>query len=139
MLDQIIEFIGNHYILVTVFIALVGAFMFNEGKLGGATVSTSELVTLINRENALVLDIRNQNEFNAGHIVDAKNIPLSSIDSRLADLEKYKTLPVIVVCKMGQNSGAVGKKLRAAGFEKTFRLRGGIAEWNASNLPLVRK
>jgi len=138
MFDQIIEFIGNHYILVSVFIALLGAFLYNEGRLGGAVVSPSEMVTLINHDHALVLDIRNQNEFNTGHIVDAKNIPFASIDSRIADLERYKGLPVVIVCKMGQQSGAVGKKLRAAGFENTLRLRGGLAEWTGSNLPLVR-
>jgi len=137
MLDQLIEFIINHYILVGLFVALLVAFFLNEGRLGGATVSSSQLVTLINREEAIVLDIRDQKDFNSGHIVDAINIPFSSIDNRSAELEQYKSHPVVIVCKMGQHAGAIGKKLRARGFEKVQRLGGGMAEWRASNMPVV--
>jgi rhodanese-related sulfurtransferase len=138
MLDQLIEFIINHYILVGLFVALLVAFFINEGRLGGATVSSSQLVTLINREDAIVLDIRDKKDFNSGHIVDAINIPFSSIDNRSNELDKYKSHPVIIVCKMGQHAGAVGKKLRAKGFEKVQRLGGGMAEWRASNMPVVQ-
>lgn len=138
MLDQLIEFATNHYVLVGMFFALLIAFFLNEGRLGGATVSPSELVTLINKEEGLVLDIRDQKDFNAGHIVDAINVPFTSVDSRLADLEKYKSRAVVIVCKMGQHSGAVGRKLRTLGFDNVRRLSGGIAEWRASNMPLVK-
>ena len=138
MLDQLIEFIINHYILVGLFVALLVSFFLNEGRLGGATVSSSQLVTLINREEAIVLDIRDQKDFNSGHIVDAINIPFASIESRKSELEKYKSHPIIIVCKMGQHAGGVGRKLRALGFEKVQRLSGGIAEWRASSMPLVK-
>ena len=106
--------------------------------MGGATVSTSELVNLINKEEGVVLDIRDQKDFSAGHIVGAINVPFSGVDSRLADLEKYKAGAIVIVCKMGQHSGAVGRKLRSAGFNNVRRLSGGIAEWRASNMPLVK-
>ncbi|MDK1025208.1 MAG: rhodanese-like domain-containing protein [Gammaproteobacteria bacterium] len=138
MLDQLIEFVINHYVLVGLFFALLIAFFLNEGRLGGATVSPSELVTLINKEEGLVLDIRDRKDFNAGHIVDAVNVPYTTVDSRLADLEKYQSRAVVIVCKMGQHSGAVGRKLRALGFNNVRRLSGGIAEWRASNMPLVK-
>lgn len=139
MFEQIIEFAGNHYILVAIFVALLGAFLVNENRLGGATLSPAELVTLINHDDALVLDVRDQKEFHEGHIVDSKHLPPSAFDSRVTEFEKHKSKPVVVVCKMGQTSGVIGKKLRVAGFERVLRLRGGIAEWRASNLPLVKK
>jgi rhodanese-related sulfurtransferase len=138
MLDQLIEFIINHYILVGLFIALLVAFFINESRLGGATVSSSQLVMLINREAALVLDVRDQKDFNSGHIVDAINIPFASIDLRISELDQYKSNPVIIVCKMGQHAGGIGRKLRAAGFEKVLRLGGGMAEWRAANMPVVQ-
>ncbi len=138
MFDQFLEFAINHYVLIGLFGALLVAFFVNEGRLGGATVSTAELVTLVNKANGIVLDIRDQNDFNAGHIVDAIHLPATSVESHLADLEKYKSNPVVIVCKMGQHSGTVGRKLRAAGFNNVKRLGGGIAEWRASNMPLVK-
>lgn len=138
MFDQLVEFIITHYVLVGLFAALLVAFFVNEGRLGGATVSAAQLVSLINRENGIVLDIRDQKEFSTGHIVDAINVPFTSIDSRAADLEKYKAQPMIIVCKMGQHSAGVGRKLRTLGFENVRRLGGGIAEWRASNMPLVK-
>jgi rhodanese-related sulfurtransferase len=138
MLDQLIEFAISHYVLVGLFFALLVAFFLNESRLGGATVSPSELVHLINKEEGVVLDIRDQTDFNAGHIVDAINVPFAGIDSRLADLKKYQASAVVIVCKMGQHSGAVGRKLRAAGFNNVRRLSGGIAEWRASNMPLIK-
>lgn len=137
-MDQLFEFLVNHYILVGIFIALTVAFVINEGRLGGTTVAPSELVQLINHENAVVLDIRDGKEFKAGHIVDSLNIPFASVDSRIKELERYKTGPLVIVCKVGQHSGGVGRKLRALGFENVRRLSGGITEWRSSNLPLVK-
>ena len=138
MFQQIIEFTANHYILTSIFAVLLVAFIFNESQLGGATVSPSQLVLLMNNEQALVLDVRDSKDFKSGHIVAARNLPYANVDDQLGDLEKYKSLPVVVVCKLGQHSGAVGKKLKAAGFQRVSRLRGGIAEWRAANMPLVK-
>lgn len=138
MIEQLFEFIGNHFILVGLFIALLFAFLVNEGKQGGAAISTSNLVNLINRENAVVIDIRDKKEFNLGHIAGAINIPYSQLDSRVSELEADKEKPVVVVCKMGQNSGAAGRKLKAQGFTNVRRLSGGMSEWTASGLPLVK-
>ncbi len=138
MIEQIFEFIGNHYILVGTFIFLAVAFLVNEGKQGGSSVSTTTLVNMINRDNAVVLDIRDTKDFGAGHIVDAINIPLSNLDNRATELQKYKESPIVIVCKMGQSASAAGKKLKALGYEQVHRLSGGMAEWSASNLPLVK-
>ena len=93
---------------------------------------------MINREDATVLDIRDSKDFSQGHIIDAINMPYSSFEQRSGELEKLKDKPLVVVCKMGQHAGAIGRKLKAQGFEDVKRLSGGMAEWSASNLPVVK-
>ena len=110
MIEQIFEFIGNHYILVGTFIFLAVAFLVNEGKQGGASVTTTTLVHMLNRDNAVVLVLRDNKEFGAGHIVDAINIPLSNLDNRATELQKYKDSPNVIVCKLVQGPSAEGKK-----------------------------
>ena len=138
MIEQFFEFIGNHPVLVGVFLLLIVAFVINEGKQGGASLSTSNLVNLVNHEGAVILDIRDTKEFGSGHIVQAINIPLVSFDQRASELESKKEKIIIVVCKMGQHSSAIGRKLKALGFENVRRLAGGMAEWSAANLPVVK-
>ena len=137
-MEQLFEFIGNHYILTGIFVVLMGIFVRNELQRGGRAVSAQQLVDLINREGAVVLDVRDKNEFGEGHIVDALNIPHTAIAGRIAELERHKVKPVVVACKMGQHSGAVGTVLRKAGFENVARLRGGITEWRSQNLPVIK-
>ena len=138
MIAQIFEFIGNHPFLVGTFLFLVVAFLINEGKQGGSAVSTANLVSLVNKEGAVILDVRDQKDFGAGHISGAIHIPYSSLDQRASELDGNKDKPVVVVCKMGQHSSAAGKKLKALGFENVRRLSGGMAEWNAAGLPVVK-
>ena len=78
-------------------------------------------------------------EYNLGHIAGAKSFPATSFDARLGELDGFKKKTLVLVCKMGQHSGPLGKKLKALGFEDIRRLAGGMAEWSASNLPVVKK
>ena len=138
LIEQIFEFMGNHFILMSVFLFLLVAFFVNEGKQGGAAISPTNLVNLVNREDAVVLDLRDGKDFGAGHIAGAINIPFSSIESRIGELESYKEKPIVLVCKMGQHSSGIGRKLKDKGYENIRRLSGGMAEWTASNLPVVK-
>ena len=138
MVAQIFEFIGNHYILVSIFIFLLVAFIINEGKQGGAAITPSNLVNLVNREDAVIVDVRDNKEFGNGHIAGALNIPFATIDSRIGELASYKGKPIVLVCKMGQHAGSIGRKLKAQGFEDVRRLSGGMAEWGANSLPVVK-
>ncbi len=137
-MDQVFEFIGNHLALAGAFAVLLVALLVTENKRGGQSVSTQQATQLVNREQAVIVDLRAQSEFNAGHIVDALNIPYTSLSSHLGDLEKYKEKPVILVCKMGQHSSAAGKVLMKAGFTQVKRMSGGMAEWGNANLPVVK-
>lgn len=138
-MDQFIEFAINNWIL---FLSLFGAMIllaFTEGKKGGKNVSIHDATRMINKEDAIILDIRNKKEFKTGHILSSINIPASDIDKRMEELENHKEKPIIVVCNLGQTSAAVAKKLHVAGYPNVTRMKGGITEWKGQNLPVVKK
>ena len=89
MVEQIFEFISNNFILVSIFVALLVAFVINEGKQGGAAISPSNLVNLVNREGAVIIDVRDMKEFGNGHIAGAVNMPYVNIDSRIGDWKSF--------------------------------------------------
>ena len=135
---RLFEFVSNHLLLVGVFVTLLVLFIMNEARRGGRSVSAQELVNLVNRDKAVVVDVRDRKEFAAGHIVDAINIPFATLEKRMSELDSYRERPIVVTCKMGQHAGAAGALLRKAGFENVMRLSGGIAEWRNSSLPVVK-
>ena len=137
-MDQVFEFVGNHPILFGTFVVLLVLFIRNEMTRGGQSVSAQELVNLVNRQGAVIVDVRDRKEFESGHIVDSLNIPHASLSDRIDELDKYKDKPLVIACKMGQHSGAAGTTLRKAGFENVSRLTGGITEWRNQNLPVVK-
>jgi rhodanese-related sulfurtransferase len=132
------EFIANHPFLVGTFVLLLVLFIRNEMRRGGLSVTAQQLVDMVNRQNAVVIDIRDRKEYQAGHIVGAVNVPYANLASRLDELKKYQSRPLVVTCKMGQHAGAAGTLLRKAGFENVTRLTGGMAEWRNQNLPVVK-
>jgi rhodanese-related sulfurtransferase len=137
-MEKLFEFVGNHPMLIGTFAILLTLFIRNEARRGGQAVSAQQLVDLVNRENAVVLDVRDKKEFQAGHIVNSVNIPYTALESRVDELSKYKERPLVVACKMGQHSGTAGTLLRKQGFSDVRRLTGGIAEWRNQNLPVVK-
>ena len=137
-MDQFFEFIANHPFLAGAFVLLLAVFVRNEMRRGGQTVTAQQLVDLINREGAVVVDVRDKKEYREGHIVDSLNIPHTMLGDRLRELEKHREKPLVIACKMGQHSGAAGTMLRKAGFENVARLRGGLTEWRGQNLPVVK-
>jgi rhodanese-related sulfurtransferase len=137
-MDQVFEFVGNHPLLFGAFALFLVFFVRNETQRGGRSVTAQELVNLVNREDAVVLDVRDKKEFDQGHIPNALNIPYASLDSRVSELEAYKERPIVLACKMGQHAGPAGTSLRKQGFDNVSRLSGGIAEWRNQNLPVVK-
>lgn len=138
MLEQLLEFIINHWILSAIWVVLLFLLIRVEGSRGGAAVSPAQATHMINKENATVIDIRAKEEFRAGHLPDAINIPARELQKRITELDKYKEQPIILICKTGTTAGASGSILAKAGFTKLNKLRGGIMEWQSSNLPLVK-
>jgi len=131
-------FVNEQWILVSLLLALVYLLVFSEHIKAGKQLSVHDLTRLVNRDEAILVDVRDGKEFQGGHIAGAINIPLAKLDERLAELDKFKAKTVIVVDKLGQQSGSVGRKLRQAGFE-VCRLRGGMSEWQSQSLPVIAK
>ncbi len=138
-MDQFIEFAVNHPLHVGALIALGSALAFTEMRKGGQSISSAQLTELVNRNAAVVLDVREKADFGKGHIVGAISLPFAKIGERVGELEKYREKTIIVLDAMGQHSGSVGKTLKKAGFANVVRLQGGMSTWTGDNLPVVRK
>ena len=138
IMEDLFTYVSNHPFLVGTFAVLLALFIRNEMGRGGSVLGVQEVVQLVNHEKVVVVDVRDKSEFDQGHIVESINIPFASIDSRADELNKFKERPIVIACKMGQHSGAVGTTLRKKGFENVSRLRGGITEWRGQNLPVVK-
>ena len=137
-MEQLIEFATNNWPLVAALLATLALLFFTETRKGGKSLSTHAVVALINQEDATVVDIRAKKDFKTGHITNSVNIPYADIDRRVGELEPHKSKPVIIVCNLGQTASGAVKKLTEAGFSNVQRLSGGITEWKAQNLPVVK-
>lgn len=135
---RFIDFLVNHWVLSGVWLALATTLLAYLNSKIASSLSPHQAVALVNRENGLVLDVREHKEFDKGHIVDAVNIPLSKLNERAIELEKNKDHPIIVVCQFGQQAGEAVKLLHAKGFARANKLAGGLSEWQTQNLPLVK-
>jgi rhodanese-related sulfurtransferase len=137
---QLVEFAGNHVWLVTGLIAAWAAVMFYELKQrsqGVTHVTAADAVRLINK-GALVIDVRKPEEFEKGHIVNARNVPLDRLRQDEDAIKKQKTKVLLAVCSDGSTAGRAAGELRKAGYQSAFSLKGGLAGWRADNLPLVK-
>lgn len=133
-----LEFLVNHWILSGLWIVLVILLIGYLRSKAGKSLTTQQAILLVNRHNAIVVDIRERKDFDKGHIVDAVNIPLAKLQERIVELDKKKDQPVIVVCQMGHHSGEAVKMLQARGFTQVSKMSGGMAEWQGQSLPIVR-
>ncbi len=122
-------------------VGLTGALIATEiARLlrGYKSLRPAELTTLINRDNALVVDLSANGDFEKGHIAGSRNVTPSQFDPENKMLSAAKSLPVVMVCRNGQASGAAAKRLKKAGFEQVYSLEGGVAAWQQADLPLVK-
>ncbi len=105
----------------------------------GREVSAFEAVQLINRKDAVVIDVRDTGEYDTGHIAGAKHLPERQLAERLKELEKFKDRPLILTCRSGMRSGAAVQILRRSGFNEAVNLRGGIGAWEQAGMPLEKR
>ncbi|MCX2979834.1 rhodanese-like domain-containing protein [Halieaceae bacterium IMCC14734] len=133
-----LEFLSQQWITVAALAVAVGLLLNHESRKSGKSLSPQQAINMVNAEDGLFLDLRDSADYERGHIVEALNIPSAKLDQRIAELESYRERPVILVCKLGQQSGAAGKKLGAAGYTKVYRMTGGMMEWGNLQLPLVK-
>jgi rhodanese-related sulfurtransferase len=103
-------------------------------------VNHQQATMMMNRDDAVVLDVRGEGEYKKGHILGSKLVPLSKFKNNdLASIEKYKDTPIIVVCNSGMTSNQACQMLQKLGFNDLYNLQGGITEWRNANLPLTKK
>lgn len=141
-MDRLIEFVGNNallFVLLTAVIALIAWTEMRRLTRKYRDLSPAEVVQLINREEAVVVDIREDAEARKGTIAGAKHLPLSVFRQRLADLERHRDRTIVIVCQTGSRSAQACEQLVAAGYPKVAQLRGGIMAWEGAGLPLKVK
>ncbi len=138
-MDRFVEFAGNNTLLVLALLTSFFVVIFTElrRKAGDVTsVVAGSAVQLINND-AAVIDLRSAESFARGHIVNARNVPFDELEGRLDKLGKLKGKPVIAVCDAGITSNKALAKLREAGFESVYSLKGGMHGWSQEGLPIV--
>jgi len=134
------QFLHDNWMLASLALAsgsmLVWSFIGS--KLSGIDEADTLKATRLYNDDALVLDVREDKEFAAGHIPKAKHIPLGQLSSRLNELDKFKGKPVLVTCRSGQRSARACGMLKKAGFETVYNQAGGIIAWERANLPVTK-
>ncbi|MGH8687454.1 MAG: rhodanese-like domain-containing protein [Burkholderiales bacterium] len=136
---MVLEFLQKNLLLVAAAAVSGGMLVWPMLRgAGGASIGTLEATQLMNRENAVVLDVRDAATYAAGHLLGARNLPLAELDQRAGELDKLRARPVIVVCETGTTSGRALKVLKARGFERAVSLGGGFRAWLQGGLPVEK-
>ncbi len=135
------QFVSNN--LLTIFIAVFSGIMllwslFGNRFRGIKEVNSAAALQLINHKNAIVLDVREPGEYDTGHILNSRLIPLGKLKERMGELEKYKDQPIVVMCRSGNRSGTACFLLGKQGFTQAYNLAGGLQAWKKANLPLEK-
>ncbi|MDP2111329.1 rhodanese-like domain-containing protein [Rhodoferax sp.] len=135
------QFLQDNWMLVTLamFSGAMLAWSFIGGRLSGVEQADTLKATRLYNDDALVLDVREDKEFAAGHIPKARHIPLGHLTGRIKELDKFKGKPVLVTCRSGQRSARACRMLKKAGFETVYNQAGGIIAWERANLPVTQK
>lgn len=138
-LAQLVEFVGNHWLLFTALVVILGLLTYNLIVGSKGSVGPLAATEMVNHRDAVVIDVRPAADFAKGHIINALNIPMNGFKNQMATLSKYKGRPIIVNCRSGSQSSLACGQLRKAGFDEVYNLQGGIMAWEAASLPLTRK
>ena len=135
------QFISSN--LLAISIALFSGTMllwslFGNRLRGIKEVDSTAALQLINHKNALVLDVRENDEYKSGHVLNAIHIPLGKLKGRIGELLKYQDRPIVVVCRSGNRSATACAILGKQGFAQAHNLAGGVVAWQKANLPLEK-
>ncbi len=138
---RLMAFAADHQLLVFALLGLTAAILYTElTRLtsGFKAVEPGALTALINRQNALLVDVSALADFEKGHIAGAKNVQPSHFDPENKVLAAVRDLPVVVTCRSGMASSAAARKLAKAGFKQVYWLDGGVAAWQQADLPVAK-
>jgi rhodanese-related sulfurtransferase len=137
-MEKLILFIAEQWLLVAALLSCLMLLSFHESRRAGRALTPQQVVNLVNQEKALMIDLRDKAEYNKGHILDAVHLPFAKLDKEIDHVAGDKEQPLVLICKLGQHSSAAGKKLAALGYSNVHRLKGGVSEWQALQMPLVK-
>ena len=140
-MQQYLDFIMNHWLLFLALVVIAALFIMTAVRarlLGFQEVKAVEAVQLMNREEPLVLDVREDSEHQAGHIQGAIHIPVTVLEGRIGELEGNRDQPILVYCRAGQRSAQAAAILKRQGYTQVYKLAGGIMAWQAAQLPVSR-
>ncbi len=139
-MQRLFEFIGNHpYLAASAAAAAVIVLVYElrAGMQAFAALSATQAVRLMN-QGALVIDLRAKESYDAGHIGDARNVPMAELASQAEVLKKWRDKNVITYCDNGINGAGAARALIKLGFTKVFNLQGGLNAWVKDNMPLAK-
>ena len=131
------KFLLDNWMLIAMALASGLALLFptlNKGQ----GLSPQDMVQLMNREKAIVIDVCEPDEFARGHVIGAKNLPLGQLEDKLAHLVKSKSAQVVMVCQVGARSARAAATARKLGFENVKSLAGGLKAWQAASMPVEK-
>jgi len=140
-MERLIEFAGTNLFWVSLWFAILILLLWNlfgHVMSGVRLVDPTEVTRLMNHEHAVVIDVRNRDDFDRGHILNAVNIPEPELPDKKQELEKFKKKPLILYCQNGSVSPRLARRLMAEGFPGVLCMKGGISTWQGASLPLTR-
>jgi rhodanese-related sulfurtransferase len=139
-MQDIVLFMQQHLVLVsllTFILLLLLILEFIKLKRGARKLTPHQTVQLINHQKAMVLDVRNYESFQAGHVVNAISLPINELQDKIKKIEKFKSQPIVIVCATGVEALPAEKLLLQQGFQ-VHVLSGGIRAWRNAEMPLVK-
>lgn len=140
-MQQFAEFVTNHwdlFVALAIILVLFVAPTVNRRLKGFKEVDVPEAVAMMNHQDAVLLDVRENNEYSEGHVQGSMHVPMSGFAKQLGTLDTLREKPVIVGCRSGARSARAAGILRKQGFEAVYNLKGGILAWENAGLPLTK-
>lgn len=141
-MERIIPFVTTNWHLFLALVVITGMLVWSyiSPRLRGfRSASPAEATRLINHEDAVVLDVREDAEYQGGHIINSVHIPLRYLPERLTELERHKGKPIIVGCRSGSRSNRACGLLKKHGFDPVYNLAGGVMAWQNASLPMTKR
>ena len=135
------QFAANNWYLILGIVMVLAMLVYaplTQLRHGVRHVTSAEAIRLLNQEKGLLMDVREPDEYRTGHVLNAMNVPLSGLAGSLKQIEKYKSLPLIVCCRTSQRSARAAVTLRKQGFANVQVLAGGMLGWQRENLPVAK-
>ena len=134
------SFFSNYLNLALIAIAVISGVMLAWPTImrRGHGLSAADATQLINRRNAVVLDVRTTDEFGKGHVPQARSIPFEELSAKAAQISKNKSTPMLLVCQTGQRARKAEQVLTDAGYAEVYTLQGGIEAWQTAGMPVVK-